>query len=259
MKVLIISLVAFFSVSSVEANEITRYEKSFCSKRQSKSFAQASLKSSRNWLAFRNQGGLLNAGVCWWHSRFTRKALYLAIYRPDLQRPTSSQAKRIIKDIRLGKITIVPGFENLNSFSYAFANEIQDRLEKWQVGDGFMRQQWLVGLWGTSKSSAAALKKRMDSLYTEVNIKKNVTYQVLQLKGVDAHAWLVVGMSKTTNGYKLEVVDSNYRNVKTHYYKFGDTRFEYGYMGRFVPRTGKKRELRSLEKKVKKFCKNITN
>ena len=166
------------------------------------------------------------------------------------------EAKRIIKDIRLGKITIVPGYRNLREFSLDFSAEIQDRLNKWQIGDGFMRQQWTVGMWGFSKTSAKKLKKRMDALYQDVAVE-NLVYQMLQMPGVVAHAWLVVGMKKLSNGYRIDVVDSNYTSTKSFRYRDGDKSLSYSYFGSFVPITGKKRELRKLKRTVQKYCNKI--
>ena len=44
-----------------------------------------------NLMSFKNQGGLFNGGVCWWHSRFQRNIFYLSIFRPDLNKPLKSE------------------------------------------------------------------------------------------------------------------------------------------------------------------------
>lgn len=227
----------------------------FCKDRQDEQYYQDLLKNPENQLSFRNQGGLINGGVCWWHSRFTRNALYLAVYRPDLRRPTRSQAIDIIDDIRDGdRVVTIPGYSNLREFSRDFQREIQDELEAWQKVDGFIKQQWIVGLWGSTEKDADDLMDDMDELYEYVALDKNVAYQKLQLPGIVAHAWLVTDIHKTSRGYDLEVHDSNYYGTRTIPYKVGMTQFHYGGYGEFVPYTERKRELRGLKKVVRRFC-----
>ncbi|MGZ3789205.1 MAG: hypothetical protein ACXVLQ_11820, partial [Bacteriovorax sp.] len=58
---------------------------------------------SSNLMSFKNSGGVFNGGVCWWHSRFQRNIFYLSIFRPDLDRPKTTEGiKAIIHQIRLG-------------------------------------------------------------------------------------------------------------------------------------------------------------
>lgn len=228
----------------------------FCADRENPEYYQKLLLNDENRLSFTNRGGLVNGGVCWWHSRFTRKAAYLAIFKPELPKPNKKDAYDIVLALRMGrKVVTVPGYRNLYEFSRAHRDVIQQRLERWQIGDGFMRQQWAVGLWGSSTVSAEELKERMDDLYQEVVEDNDVAYQVLQIKGVVAHAWLVVDMEKTATGYDLLVIDSNSYSSKVYRYREGMNHLNYPYWGRFVPRTGKKRELRKMKKIVSKFCK----
>lgn len=207
-------------------------------------------------MSFRNKGGLANGGVCWWHSRFQRNAAYLTIYRPELPRPTRSEAKEIIKDIRFAKgVITIPGFSDFSEFSAVYHDEIQSRLNGWQRTDGMILQQWVVGLAGASDTTPEKMKKIMEDTYEQVS-GGDVVYQKLQIKGIVAHAWLVIGMAKTSNGYELEVIDSNSpRRTSRYTYREGDTSFYHSWYGKFVPYTGKNRELRKLKKRVKKFCK----
>lgn len=229
----------------------------FCADRKSSTYGQELLDNRNNQISFTNHGGLVNGGTCWWHSRLTRKFAYLAIYRPDLAPPTKKEAARIIRSIRLGNVEEVPGFSNLYEFSRAFREQVQKRLELWQIGDGFMRQQWTVGLWGSSKTSAKKLQKRMDDLFEYVVEEKNLAYQMLQMKGIIAHAWLVLDMEKLADGYALKVLDSNATSTQRIVYRYGQTHINHGWYGRFVPITGKKAELRRLKKAVKKYCKKV--
>jgi hypothetical protein len=229
----------------------------FCKDHYPLKQVRQSLQDTRNQLSFRNQGGLINGGVCWWHSRFTRNTSYLAAFAPDLPTPTNEEAVKIIKKIRKGKrVVVIPGYKDLAAFSYDFRDEIQRELEGWQKVDGFIGQQWAVGLWGSNEVSASEMQERMDDLYQQVIKQDRVTYQMLQIKGIDSHAWLVIDMEKIDDGgYALTVIDSNYtQDHQTYYFRPGMTHLSYGYLGSFVPYTGKKRELKRMEKKVRKLC-----
>ena len=100
--------------------------------------------------------------------------------------------------------------------------------------------------------SAEKLAREMDKLYVRVG-KGEVVYQKLQIPGIDAHAWLVIGMKKKDWGYIVNVVDSNYGSIRSHWYEYGDTQFS-GYRG-FVPYTEQTREERKLASVQKSFCK----
>lgn len=55
--------------------------------------------SNPNLLAFGNSGGLLRNGVCWWHSRFTRAALYLVYFEPSKPKPDARTARKAIRSL----------------------------------------------------------------------------------------------------------------------------------------------------------------
>lgn len=250
MALILLSTQAFAATSSKSADE-------FCSDRKGRSYIREYLEEDESRMSFRNHGGLINGGVCWWHSRFQRNAAYLTVYRPEQRRPTKRQAERLIKKIRKGREVItIPGFSSFSEFSRAYSSEIQDQLEKWQKFDGIIMQQWVVGLAGRSEVSAESMKDKMDELYEQVS-QGDIVYQKLQIKGITAHAWLVIDMTKTSNGYELNVIDSNSPLTTTVYnYEEGDTSFHHYYYGDFVPYTGKDSELDRLKSTVKKYCRN---
>lgn len=196
--------------------------KEYCAKGTDVNYFKSLMYGYENRLSFVNAGGLGNGGVCWWHSMFTRNAIYLTVYRPDQRRVNRTEALTVIDDIISSRgIVEVPGYNNLYDFSRDYAQDIQRALNRWQIGDG-LAFGWLRGLVGRSRVPATELKAMMDELYQEVKVG-HVTYQKLQIPGISAHAWLVVDMSRTTNGYDLEVVDSNYRDVRTIQYTKGMT------------------------------------
>jgi hypothetical protein len=249
-------LLSSFFVFSLFAVESSKSEKSFCTHRTKADYYQKLLKEEDNNLFFNNYGGLQNGGVCWWHSRFSRNATYIALFRPDLAKPNPEMAKKIIKKIRKGsEVVTIPGYENLKDFSSDYEADIQDELEDWQIASGTIGFQWIKGLAGGTEKSAKDFKKKMDELYLQVSADKDIVYQKLQIKGITSHAWLVVGMEKITKGYKLYVVDSNYFSVQVHTYQEGMTSFSDGMYGEFMSYTNFESELNDLKKAVSKFCK----
>ncbi|MFA6238903.1 MAG: hypothetical protein WC635_16315 [Bacteriovorax sp.] len=232
----------------------------FCSDRSSAAFSKELTKSSENLMAFQNRGGIANGGVCWWHSRFQRNALYLTVFKPTEARPSKEEAEKIIADIRSAKeIVEIPGFRNFNEFSNTHRSEIQRELEKWQKGDGVIRFNWVIGLRGDNVISAEQMKRDMDELYQYVEGDGNIAYQKLQIKGVTAHAWLVVNMrainDSSGKGYDLEVLDSNYAN-RTNAYNFreGQTHFSHAYYGEFTPYLERKGEMEKINLTILKKC-----
>jgi hypothetical protein len=242
-----------FSAMAVQPAQST---KQFCADRKSKSYLKELALDEDSRMSFQNQGGLANGGVCWWHSRFQRNALYLTIYSPNKAAPTQEQARAIIDAIRSGKEVVeIPGYANFNEFSRAHAADILRELEKWQKGDGFARAQWIRGLAGKSSVKADKMRQLMDELYDYVEVKGNIAYQKLQLKGIVAHAWLVVKMKKTSNGYVLSVIDSNNpTNTDTYTFSDGDTNFNYNGYGEFTPYLERENELETVQKTIEKTC-----
>jgi hypothetical protein len=182
----------------------------------------ASLYQPENQLDFRNHGGFQSGGVCWWHSRFTRAASYLAYYSPGKPKPTPAEAKRIVHAIaHLESVVEIPGYENLMGFSRDFEREIQSALESWQERDmvrGVMRT--INPLRPTSKLRDSGLFDTARTIDRMVNARHVMPYLMLQFPGLSAHAWLVVGARPVivhspmrfdrATAYELDVVDSNY-------------------------------------------------
>ena len=203
----------------------------FCEDRKDERFVKALTSDPFNLMAFANVGGIGNGGVCWWHSRYQRNALYLTSYKPKSPRPTRDEALLIIKKIREANETIViPGFEDFYSFSKEYKNEIQAELEYWQKNDGIVHFAWIKGLSGDARVSASKFKQIMDEMYQEVEINKNIAFNKLQVPGITSHAWLVIHMEKLIGGYNLEILDSN-SPVETKIYKYseGDQELRYDF------------------------------
>lgn len=252
-----LALIALFtsSLAFAQTETLTDAKTRFCQERLSSSDSVQMLISQKaNQLSMVNEGGLFNAGVCWWHSRFTRSAAYLAIFDPSLPRPSQDEAKSIISHLRkrAGVIT-VPGFRNLMEFSAYYQNEIQDKLEDWQKTDGVLKVSWIQGLKGDHDVNPEKLERKMNALYERVS-QGEVVYQVLQMPGITAHSWLVVGMTQKNSGYEIKVLDSNFGNIETYIYIPGMTEFSYYGGTKFVPYTGQEKEERKLREKLMKEC-----
>lgn len=245
-------LLCSFTVSAFVPSQS---KEEFCADRKDKSFVKTLAQFSGNLMSFANHGGLVGGGVCWWHSRFQRNALYLTYYNPSLPKPDRQKAIELIRDIRnMDGITEIPGFNNFEEFSIAFEKEIQAELERWQRFES-VRGTWIRGLRGSSSVSAEWLKTLMDNVYEEVVTNKNIAFQKLQMKGVTAHAWLVVNMYKAEKGYDLEVLDSNFPNQTSFYqYRIGDHHLEYPYFGQFVPYLENVNESKWLNETIQEEC-----
>ncbi len=251
----LVALTLIVSSLTALAQDDEAAKASFCDKRTESNSIQQILLDSKSKLSFSNQGGLFGGGVCWWHSRFTRNAAYIARFRPDLAAPTEVEAKKLIKSIRSAKkIVEIPGFANLYDFSRSFDDLILRELEAWQRKDGFINQQWVAGLSGSSNIKPEAMQKRMDELFVRVQLGE-VVYQKLQMPGVVAHAWLVMGMTQIEDGgYRLLVLDSNTYAPDTYTYRPGMTSLNYHGFTHFVPYTGKTKEEAKLKRIVAKDC-----
>ncbi|MBC7714856.1 MAG: hypothetical protein H7177_16030 [Rhizobacter sp.] len=228
----------------------------FCADRSDLASVKDLTASSDNMMAFQNHGGIGGGGVCWWHSRMQRNALYLTIYNPAEPKPSNAEAAEIVAKIRAGKeIVVIPGYRNFAEFSYEHQAQVQRELEKWQKGEGILKASWVIGLKGDSTVAASELKSMMDELYKYVAVDGNIAYEKLQIKGITAHAWLVVNMKKNSDGYDLQIIDSNFPSQTTVYrYTEGMTSFYHQYYGSFTPYLERTGEMEKVALTVLKKC-----
>lgn len=85
-------------------------------------------------LAFDNPAGTFQTGLCWFHSRLQRSAMYLAHFRPELPKPGKLVAKQLIRElIWMDRVVVVPGFADLHEFSEHYRAEFISALNKWSV------------------------------------------------------------------------------------------------------------------------------
>lgn len=219
---------------------------------------QAKLREPTSRMAFKNDGGIGDGGVCWWHSRFQRAAIYLATFAPEKSKPTLSEAKKIIHKLSyLSSVVEIPGYADFNSFSADYKKEIQEQLNRWQIRDGIGGFAWIRGLWGKPSLPPAQMKNRIDKIYSrflEDASKNHTLWFMEQMPGIVAHASLVIDMKKTSDGYSIELIDSNFPDVTSFVsYKNGDT-FLDGPSGEFVPYAGIERDNRKIDRAIARYC-----
>jgi hypothetical protein len=235
-----------FSFAEANSNLCTESHLSIISK----------LKGYENRLAFSNDGGLFNAGVCWWHSRFERAAAYLAVYRPSHKKPSSRELKNILEDISHMRPVMIPGYRNLQDLSSSSENEeiIQKVLNAWQLRDGFINQAWRKGLSGRPRMEATKFKNHMKEIYLSFLKERKPYFLMLQMPGLVAHAFLLLNIRLVNKGYELQVVDSNSPGrLEYFYYEEGSTSMQY-YGKDFVPYLGFAVDLNKISNGLEKIC-----
>lgn len=254
-KLILIIFLAIFS-NILFAGSLPSNKREFCARFDDTSILSTLSTDPSNLMAFKNQGGLFNGGVCWWHSRFQRNIFYLSLFKPELNPPKASELKSLIKEIRAGvSVVTIPGFSNFSEFTEAYKKEILSELESWQLYDGVILGSWIDGLKGNTKVKPDVLKNMMTKLYNYVEVEKRVAYQKLQIKGITSHAWLIVGMHPGPNGYEIGLIDSNNPKMTENYtYKFADESFFEKSYGNFVPYLEFTREEERISSVAKTFC-----
>ncbi|NLP06065.1 hypothetical protein GX411_08970 [Candidatus Fermentibacteria bacterium] len=203
-----------------------------------------------NLPGFTNEGGLLGRGVCWWHSRLTRAALYLAYFEPGLPGPDGAGARRALSALmRCERVVAIPGYLCFRDFSMDHRHVVQRFLEQMQIHDGLFRFAWVDGLSGGSSLPPGRLAALMDSIY-ESNERDGLSYVKLQVPGWDAHAWIITEMKRTVDGgYLVRYLDSNSTSSASCRFVPGDARVG----GRGVPWLQRTRELRKIRKAIEDF------
>ena len=231
----------------------------FCSESRQPGNAQRRGQVEDNLMAFENDGGLLNGGVCWWHSRMQRSSLYLAVFRPELPRPSHDEANALLKKLERNEgVVEIGGYRNWHEFSNDQEALIQHRLNLWQLSDGFLRQAWIRGLANpaVAKPSRAAeqLKKLMQAISYEVESLKRVTYVKVQLPGITSHAWLILAAHPTATGINLTILDSNYLTVTWYTYKYGDHAINVYDTRGFLPYVEQRGDFAKLDAAIANYC-----
>jgi len=209
-----------------------------------------------NLFAFENAGGLFNKGVCWWHSRIQRAALYLTYFEPGEPPPGEADARRIIARLMsAAEVVAIPGYESFAAFSEAHRGLIQRKLDRTQILEGLFKFSWINGLAGAPKLAPEKMKRQMDEVFAEVR-DHGTAYVKLQSPGVDSHAWLVTEMLPTDGGgYRYRFIDSNNpMNPLEWSYTPGETHIQVFQWNLGAPYLQRSRELSKIRGLVRDFC-----
>lgn len=228
----------------------------FCAARTQPSYFNDLAYDPKNQMAFRNKGGLMNKGVCWWHALYQRAAFYLTVYRPELPRPTRDHVKSIVHQIAAGKqIVEIPGYSNFHDFSRDWEPVIQDKIEEWQLVDGFLKFAWIEGLQGKNVVPPADLAKEMDYIYQSTTQEHDIQWIMLQIPGVSSHGILSVEVVRHPGGAQMEIVDNNFiGHIKVLLYQKGADTLKSMYYGSVAPYLGRKKDLKSFKKAAETYC-----
>jgi hypothetical protein len=242
------------STSHVYA-QATQTDYDVCSRNHS--IVRDLLINPENRLSFRNGGGLFNGGVCWWHSRFERASAYLIEFRPDLPKVSTNELNKKLLNLTMMKRTIIPGFKSLEEMSSENKDLIQKILNLWQVRDGFINQAWIKGVQGKTHLDSDKLKNHMENIFYTFQKDKKPYFLMLQLPSVVAHAFLLMDMVKTENGYQLFVIDSNAPGkIITQDYIEGTTSLFYK-KSPYVPYLGFAQDFTKIQSELSNFCHEI--
>lgn len=233
----------------------TVYSSDFCQRTQEDIRGLLHDKSSR--IAFKNDGGLFNQGVCWWHNRLQRASAYLVIFEPSAPRPSTSEAWKLLTDLRsMNQTVIIPGYKDFESFSLDYKHEVQAILNGWQKRDGFYNFEWIRGISGKSSLPSGQMLERMKIIYTHFKKSPTPLWIMAQIKGITSHSMLILEMTETTVGYEMKVIDSNYpQETVSIVYQNGDTSLE-GHKGKytFVPYSGFQKDFVKINNALKTRC-----
>jgi hypothetical protein len=242
---LVLGFIPLWASASETGNFCTRTEEDILV-----AFAEPSFR-----MGFQNQGGLVNGGTCWWHSRMQRSAIYLSRFRPELPRPDREGVERILKDlVHQRQVVEIPGYSSFFEFTRDHQAQVQRELDLWQIRDGFVNQQWIRGLSGRSKLPSRRLERRMERIHRVFQGSKPGLWIMAQMKGITSHALLLLGMEPTVQGYRLRFIDSNFPDeTRELEYRRGDRALDLGY-AEFIPYAGFRNDFRRIAAALDAHC-----
>lgn len=210
-------------------------------------------------IAFKNSGGLINGGVCWWHSRLQRSSFFLVKYAPESSAPTQKQLNMILNGLRsMDRVVIIPGYSDFHSFTRAYQKQFQRMLNDWQIFDGVYNFQWLRGISGKPFLLPREMAFRMDAVYDSYQKSPASMWVMAQMEGITSHSFLIRHMEKVNGGYDLDLIDSNHpMEIVTVNYHEGDQTLKTDRGSRnFVPYVGFQEDFRKISSSLVGHCRN---
>lgn len=247
MKILLLTILLSSSSSAWSA--------AFC--QRTKSDIHQALDQVENRISFKNRGGLINGGVCWWHSRLQRSSLYLARYAPQKPKPNGAQLRAILSSLKkMNQVVQIGGYANFQEFSRENQPAIQSLLEQWQKEDGILNFQWIRGISGRSELPGPELEKKMKKLYDVFRSSPTPVWVMAQMKGITSHSFLIRDIEALPSGFVLELIDSNApQRLSYARYQFGDRSLVVeGAKTPFVPYVGFQEDFKRIQKSLQTFC-----
>lgn len=217
------------------------------------------MQESKARIAFRNNGGIGNGGVCWWHSRLQRSSFFLAKFSPSAPRPDARALRRILVHLRsMDTVVTIPGYENFSDFTRAHQKEVQKLLNEWQIIDGLYNFEWLRGISGRSTLPAQEMKARMDAVFESYQHSPAAMWIMAQMEGITSHSFLVFHMEKVNGGYDLDLIDSNHpMELVTVRYQEGDQNLQTNRGSTpFVPYVGFQEDFKKISKSLTSHCRS---
>ena len=107
----------------------------------------------------------MGIGRCWWHSRMQRNANYLLAFDPLGYQMKQKEIWNVIKGLsKVNKEQTVRGYQNVEEFSLAHADKMNETLGQWQTADSFFRVNWVNGISGSSELKPKELKNHQSAI-----------------------------------------------------------------------------------------------
>lgn len=162
-------------------------------------FKNTSKISPFNWIGVDS----ISIGACWWLTRLQRAFIYLAVPRPlrTNEKPMSqAEIKQAIYDLKNEtNVVELRGYSTIQEFSKINKEKILDVIRLWQLSEVALG---VVGLTGSTTTTAQDLESKMHELYRNVVHDKKIVYQMIQFPTITSHAWLVTAMKKSYENNK---------------------------------------------------------
>lgn len=160
-----------------------------------------------------NSRGDWNLGLCWWHSRMQRAAVYLVDFDPTAKKATKAEAKVIFAKLSHFEPVVLPGYQSFANFSYDFKDEFTAELSRWQKRTTFEDPGIALGAWARKTfSSEEQLYRessvRLDGLLNDMQTQPRPIFIMLSASS-GLHSFLITGFHASGDGtVRLQYFDS---------------------------------------------------
>ncbi len=246
-----------FLIAIIFSAPVFSQDRNFCERNRHDILTLMQEPSAR--IAFKNTGGIINGGVCWWHSRLQRSSFFLVRFAPDSARPDQRKLNEILSGLRhMNRVVTIPGFADFHSFTRSYQKQIQRMLNDWQIYDGLYNFQWLRGISGRPALPSQQMIERMDAVYAAYKNSPASMWIMAQMEGITSHSFLIVHMEKVNGGYDLDLIDSNHpmEVVRVAYHEGDQSLRTNKKSSPFVPYVGFQEDFRKISRGLAGYCRN---